>query len=94
MKTLFAGARGAGNQQVRHLRQVGGADAADQVFAKRHGELRGRMAEFGRFDDVAQGDCFAASIRNFDARRWIFRECARSGLIRRAGRGKGRRPGP
>ena len=30
----FARAGGTGDQQVRHLRQVGGADAADQILAE------------------------------------------------------------
>ena len=68
-KHALARSRRAGNQQVRHLRQVGCANPADKIFAQRHRELRRRMAEFGRLDDVAQRNRLAMRIRHFDPDR-------------------------
>ena len=42
----LARAGGTGNQQVGHPGEIGGYDAAIDVLAKRHGELRLRAHEF------------------------------------------------
>ena len=65
----LAGAGRSGDQQVRHLRQIGGANAADQVLAERKRQLRRRMRELRRFDHLAQRDRFAVRVGHFDADR-------------------------
>ena len=57
----------AGNEQVRHGVQVGGDDAAVDVFAQRQRELRLGAEKFLRLDHLAQPDGFALVVRHLDA---------------------------
>ena len=63
----FAGARGAGDEHVGHLGQIGGADEAVDVFAHGDGEARFGFAELFRLDAVAQVDGLAAMVGHLDA---------------------------
>ncbi len=65
----LACARRAGNQQVRHSRQVGGDDAAVDVFAHGDRHLRLRSHELLRLDVLAQPDDFALAVRHLNADR-------------------------
>ena len=72
-KDALARARRAGDQQVRHLRQVGHADAPNQIFSQRQGQLRRGIHVFRRFDDLAQLNRLPVLIRHFDADRGFAR---------------------
>ncbi len=63
----FAGAGGAGDEHVRHGGEVGGDDAAVDVFAERDGELALALGEGLALDDVAQPDGFAVVVGHLDA---------------------------
>ena len=63
----FARARGAGDEHVRHGGQIGGDDAAVDVFAHGEGEARAGFEEGFALDHVAQVDGFALVVGNLNA---------------------------
>ena len=71
MATRLARSGGAGDQQVRHGRQVGDVDAPVDVLADGERELRLVADEFLRLDHFAQPDGFALAVRHLDADRGL-----------------------
>ena len=65
----FARARGAGDENMRHGGQIGGDDAAVDVFAHREREARTRFDEGFALDHVAQVNGFALVVGHLDADR-------------------------
>ena len=65
----LARARGPGDQQMRHASQVGRDDAAIDVLAHRHGELRLRSHELLRLDVLPQENDLALPVRHLNANR-------------------------
>ena len=65
----LAGAGRSGDQQVRHGRQVGHANAPVQVAAHRQREFARRIGEFWRFNNLAQRNRLPIYVRHFDADR-------------------------
>ncbi len=63
----FARSGGAGDEHVGHGGQVGGDDAAVDVFAHGEGEARLGLGEGFGFEHVAQVDGFALVVRHLDA---------------------------
>ncbi len=63
----FAGAGGAGDEDVGHGGEVGGDDAAVDVFAEGDGELGLGLREGLALDDVAQPDGLAFVVGDLDA---------------------------
>ena len=65
----LAGAGGARNQQVRHLRQIGVVRLAAQGPPQRHGQGRRVRPELGSVQQATQRDDRSPRIRHFDAER-------------------------
>ena len=63
----LTGAGRSGDQQVRHLRQVGDVVKSVDCFAERDREFRSRLAKCARLDNFPQEDCFAPRIWHLDA---------------------------
>ena len=63
----FAGAGGAGDEHVGHGGQIGGDDAAVDVFAHGEGEAGFGFVEGFRLEHVAQVDGFALVVGDLDA---------------------------
>ena len=63
----FAGAGAAGDQQVRHFREVGDDRMAVNIFAQRERDLRFGVAPFLGFQQVAHDDLGFDGVRHFDA---------------------------
>ena len=63
----FAGAGRAGDQQVRHLREVGDVRLAVDRLAERHRQLRRRAAVGFRLEQLAQRNLLARAVGNLDA---------------------------
>ena len=60
-------------KQMRHSGQIGGDDAAVDVFAHGHRHLRLRSHELLRLDVLAQPDDFALAVRHLNADRALAR---------------------
>ena len=89
----FAGAGRAGNQQVRHRRQIGDVRLAVDRLAESQRQLRGGSPIELGLEQFAQRDLFADDDSESGCRRWIFPGSGRSGPTRPASRGRDRRPG-
>ena len=63
----LAGARGAGDQEMRHLRQVGDVRHAFDVLAEAHRQLAVRFLEGVLLDELAQHHGLALFVRDLDA---------------------------
>ena len=63
----FAGASGTGDEDVGHGGEVGGDDAAVDVFAHGDGEAAFGLGEGFALDDVAEPDGFAGMVGDQDA---------------------------
>jgi len=63
----FAGAGGAGDQHVGHLREVGHDVAARVVTAQRHGQPGRVLARLGRLQHVAKGHHLDGVVGHLDA---------------------------
>ena len=70
----FAGAGGAGDQQMGHLRQVRDERLAGNVLAERDRQLRPRRAPVLALDDFAQADRRGLLVRHLDADRRLARD--------------------
>ena len=68
-KNALARSGRSGDQQVRHLRQIGDAHAPDQVLPQRQRQPRGGVDEVRRFDHFAQHNRLPVLIRHLDAHR-------------------------
>jgi hypothetical protein len=62
----LAGARRAGDQQVRHLREIRGDRIAADVLAERQRERRLDVVVGLRLDDLAERDDLALLVRNLE----------------------------
>ncbi len=83
----LAGARGAGDEQVRHRRQVGEVRLAVDRLAQRERELAGRLAVDVRLEQLAQRDLLADVVGHLDADGGLARQPVdddRLGLQRQA----------
>ncbi len=63
----LARAGGAGDEQVRHAREVDDDRFAADVLAERQGQLRLARVVFLRIEDFAEADDLAALVRNLEA---------------------------
>jgi hypothetical protein len=63
----LAGAGRAGDEQVRHAREVGRVVDAVDGLAEGERELRLRLAELPRLQDLAHEDGLALGVRHLDA---------------------------
>ena len=73
----LAGAGRAGDQQVRHRREVGDERLAVDRLAERERQLRGRALVGLRLEQLAQRDLLAVRGSGSGCRRWTCRECDR-----------------
>ena len=83
----LARARGAGDEQVRHRRQVGEVRLAVDRLAQRERELAGRLAIDVRLEQLAQRDLLADVVGHLDADGGLARQPVdddRLGLQRQA----------
>ena len=83
----LAGAGGAGDEQVRHGREIGHERLAVDGLAERDRELRGRARVGLRLEQLTQRDRLAVRIRDLDADRALPRDAIdehRLGLHRQA----------
>jgi len=69
MLTDFTGAGRAGDQEMRHLREVCGVGIAFDVFAERQSKAGFGLPEGVVSDDLLQVDRLAHRVRNLDADR-------------------------
>ena len=65
----LARARRAGDEQVRHLRQVGDHRLALEILAERDRQRRARALEVARLDQLAERDHLRRRVRHLDADR-------------------------
>src|SRR6266852_2300551 len=63
----LAGARRAGDEQVRHGGEIGDAHAAVQVASHSQRQFAWRIEEFRRFNDFAERDGLAMDVGHLDA---------------------------
>ena len=70
----LAGAGGAGNQQVGHLRQFANANFAGDVFSEAQTQPRGRTHELARLHQFAQVNDLAPQVGHFNAHRGFARD--------------------
>ena len=63
----FARAGAAGDEQMRHLREVGDDRVAINILAERQRNFRLGIAPFLRLEQIAQDDLGLDGVRHFDA---------------------------
>ena len=63
----LAGAGLSGNEQMRHLDQIGNHDFPDDVLAQGDGQPRGGLLEFGGPDHLAQQNLLPIGVGDFDS---------------------------
>src|SRR5208283_1595980 len=83
----LARARRAGNQQVRHRRQIRHPDPPVQISPHRQRQLAWRIRKFRRLDNLPQRNCLPPVIRHFNSNRRFSRDSFdqnRFGLQRQA----------
>ena len=89
----FAGAGRAGDQQMRHARQIGDDRLARDVLAERQHQPPAMLLEGRRRQQLAQIDRLRLAVRQFDADHVAARARPRRAPKSRSSSGRCRRPG-
>src|ERR1019366_58970 len=66
-RNRLAGSGRSGDQQMRHLGEIGGDRTPRDILAERDGELALRGQEFLSLENLAQKNAFALAVGHFDA---------------------------